>query len=324
MSREDQILDIVKNKLGIRIYKVSNGNILAYCPLHNDKNPSLSIRCSDGVHICFGGCSKGSLDMLVQQVLGIGPMEAKIICAGGEREITPSILKDKLFPINKMELTYCIDYSDIDFPVALNHPYLIENRKLTNDDIQLWGLRWDEKNNRIVMPIWDEKNELVTVTYRNLNPKSIEKYGKYTHTPNLKISHYLYGENLHFGGKYGTIIIVVEGPFDAIRLNQFGYAAVAVFNANLSTVQASKLIRRFDNVYLGFDNDVAGAAGMEKASSKLFGRVGVSYVYWEEKDAGDSTKEQIENAIMNAKSDLITKLSRTINMNTINYNLRRN
>ena len=57
-------------RLGIRVERVANGNLLAHCPLgiahaRADRRTSLSIHAEDGRWICFAGCGQGNLLDLV-------------------------------------------------------------------------------------------------------------------------------------------------------------------------------------------------------------------------------------------------------------------
>jgi DNA primase len=89
---------------------------------------------------------------------------------------------------------------------------------------------------------------------------------EFKNTPGLPKSKVLF--NLH-RVKSSSIVYVVESSFDAIRLDQVGFPAVATLGANVSVSQIRLLEKYFNNVVLIADNDEAGIIMKDKLVEKL-------------------------------------------------------
>ena len=110
-------------------------------------------------------------------------------------------------------------------------------------------------------------------------------------TPGLPKSKILF--NLH-RIKMSKTVYVVESSFDAIRLDQVGFPAVATLGANVSSSQIELLKRYFNNIVLVADNDEAGQIMSDKLSEKLGNLVTVIQPDKKYKDIGDMTDEEIK------------------------------
>jgi DNA primase len=120
--------------------------------------------------------------------------------------------------------------------------------------------------------------------------RSIE--GKdFKNTPGLPKSKILF--NLH-RIKTADMVYVVESSFDAIRLDQVGFPAVATLGANVSNVQIELLQKYFNNIVVIADNDEAGGNMKDKIIEKLKSRVSVIQLNKEYKDIGDMSDEKIK------------------------------
>lgn len=150
--------------------------------------------------------------------------------------------------------------------------------------------KWDNKtkgkllarhSNRLMIPIKDKYGKIVSFSGRRpLDPteemkeSNPELYAKLNRTPK-----YLHGEKYMLFQKERMLwgvdqarkharkhdfYIVVEGFFDAIRLQQEGFAAVAVMGAIASDIQLEQLSKLTTNVYHLTDSDEAGREALVK------------------------------------------------------------
>jgi len=87
----------------------------------------------------------------------------------------------------------------------------------------------------------------------------------------------------------------VESSFDAIRLDQVGFPAVATLGANVSASQIKLLEKYFNNVVLVADNDDAGAIMKDKLIEKLGSLVSVVTIDKKYKDIGDMDDSAIRD-----------------------------
>jgi DNA primase len=119
--------------------------------------------------------------------------------------------------------------------------------------------------------------------------RSIE--GKdFKNTPGLPKSKTLF--NIH-RVKTASRVYVVESSFDAIRLDQVGFPAVATLGANVSNAQTDLLQKYFNDIIVIADNDEAGGNMKNKIADRLGSRVSVIKLDKQYKDIGDMPDDEI-------------------------------
>jgi DNA primase len=135
--------------------------------------------------------------------------------------------------------------------------------------------------------------------------RSIE--GKeFKNTPGLPKGKVLF--NLH-RVKSSSIVYVVESSFDAIRLDQVGFPAVATLGANVSISQIRLLEKYFNNVVLVADNDEAGSIMKDKLIEKLGSLVSVITLEKQYKDIGDMDDQSIRNLEFQFDKSILSMLN---------------
>jgi DNA primase len=87
----------------------------------------------------------------------------------------------------------------------------------------------------------------------------------------------------------------VESSFDAIRLDQVGFPAVATLGANVSISQVRLLEKYFPSIVLVADNDEAGSIMKDKLIEKLGSAVSVIQLDKKYKDIGDMDDDAIKS-----------------------------
>jgi DNA primase len=113
--------------------------------------------------------------------------------------------------------------------------------------------------------------------------------------------------NLH-RVKTSTTVYVVESSFDAIRLDQVGFPAVATLGANVSASQIKLLAKYFNNVVLVADNDEAGSIMKDKLVEKLGHLITVIQLDKKYKDIGDMDDEEIKKLEFQFDNSIIAML----------------
>jgi DNA primase len=104
-------------------------------------------------------------------------------------------------------------------------------------------------------------------------------------------------------------VYVVESSFDAIRLDQLGFPAVATLGSNVSNLQIELLQKYFNNIIVIADNDEAGGNMKTKIIEKLGSRVSVIQLNKEYKDIGDMSDEDIKKLEVSFDKDIISMLN---------------
>ena len=135
--------------------------------------------------------------------------------------------------------------------------------------------------------------------------RSIE--GKeFKNTPGLPKSKTLFNLNRV---KTADKVYIVESSFDAIRLDQIGFPAVATLGANVSNIQIELLQKYFNNIIVIADNDEAGGNMKSKILEKLGSRVSVIKLDKQYKDIGDMTDEEIKKLDFQFDKSIISMLN---------------
>ena len=236
-------------------------NIL--CPFHYDQHTSCSINTSKGVWICFRGCGQGGLRGFVQQYLNLSQSQLSQFL--GDHQISVDI---DVFGEVEIEPTHL---PEVDFPFNQNFvPDWIFGRGFTKATLKTWGAGITAENG-LAIPIKD-----VTSTNVGWVVRRESGFPKYLYPADFKKSRVLFGANLVTST---DLVCIVEGPLDAMWLNQLGYNAVAILGMSISRKQVD-LVQELPSgeVVLCLDNDEAGQIGKEKALTYLGQSVKLTYI----------------------------------------------
>jgi DNA primase len=159
-------------------------------------------------------------------------------------------------------------------------------RLITEDSVKKFALGFSEKQDMVTIPVHSPDGMEVGFVGRSIEGKDFKN------TPGLPKSKILF--NLH-RVKTSSRVYVVESSFDAIRLDQCGFPAVATLGANVSNTQTDLLQKYFNNIIVIADNDEAGGNMKNKIVERLGSRVSVVKLDKQYKDIGDMPDEAIKN-----------------------------
>jgi DNA primase len=159
-------------------------------------------------------------------------------------------------------------------------------RLITEASVKKFDLGFSEKQDMVTIPVHSPDGIAVGFVGRSVEGKDFKN------TPGLPKSKVLF--NLH-RVKTADRVYVVESSFDAIRLDQCGFPAVATLGANVSNFQTELLQKYFNTIYVIADNDEAGGNMKSKLIEKLGNRVSVIQLNKKYKDIGDMPDEEIKN-----------------------------
>jgi DNA primase len=159
-------------------------------------------------------------------------------------------------------------------------------RLITETSVKKFDLGYSEKQDMVTIPVHSPEGLPVGFVGRSVEGK------EFKNTPGLPKSKVLF--NLH-RVKTSSKVYVVESSFDAIRLDQCGFPAVATLGANVSNIQSDLLQKYFNNIIVIADNDEAGGNMKQKLIDRLGSRVTVVQLDKQYKDIGDMSDEAIKN-----------------------------
>jgi DNA primase len=159
-------------------------------------------------------------------------------------------------------------------------------RQITPESIQKFKLGYSEKQDMVTIPVHSPDGMEVGFVGRSVEGKDFKN------TPGLPKSKVLF--NLHMV-KTSNVVYIVESSFDAIRLSQCGFPAVATLGANVSSYQTDLLKKYFNNIIVIADNDEAGGNMKDKIIERLGSRVTVIKLDKQYKDIGDMDDTAIKS-----------------------------
>jgi DNA primase len=232
-----------------------NEEIKIICPFHDDSKPSLSINRETGKWHCFG-CKRGGSLYRLARLLGKNlpsNVETDDYFKGEEEPIpliTASVSSD------------CVLLSSL----KANHPariYMAQTRGFKLSTIKLYQLMYRPKNGTIVFPLFSLDGDQITYQERYVKEKGwLNPPRGYEPTTQT-----------FFGlsqVKNWQTILLVEGPFDVMRLHEWNYQSLSLQGTHFSDAQA-KIIKEVNphKLLWCMDNDEAGKGCVVNGVKKL-------------------------------------------------------
>ena len=273
---------------GIDIEAEYGTDYIIFCPYHNNnRTPAGEVSKESGLFFCFGCQTTRSLIELIMHMTNRTYFETVRFIKSKETETNIEAVVNKALH----QMPDFVQYDEllikrlckqaIDSPRAMTY---FEGRRLTKESVIKFDLGYSEKQDSVVIPMQSPDGMSIGFVARTIEGK------EFKNTPGLPKSKILF--NLH-RVKASKIVYVVESSFDAIRLDQVGFPAVATLGANVSSSQIELLKRYFTGVVLVADNDEAGAIMSERLTEKMGNLVTVILPDKKYKDIGDMTDDEI-------------------------------
>jgi len=273
---------------GIDIEAEYGTDYIIFCPYHNNnRTPAGEVSKESGLFFCFGCQTTRSLIELIMHMTGRTYFETVRFIKSKETETDIEAVINKA--LHQMPdfvqydelLIKRLNKQALESPRAMSY---FEGRRLTKESVVKFDLGFSEKQDSVVIPMQSPDGMSIGFVARTIEGK------EFKNTPGLPKSKILF--NLH-RVKASKTVYVVESSFDAIRLDQVGFPAVATLGANVSSSQIELLKRYFTGVLLVADNDEAGIIMAEKLTEKMGNLVTVITPDKGYKDIGDMTDDQI-------------------------------
>ena len=275
---------------GLSIESEVDSDYILFCPFHgNHRTPAGEVDKSTGLFFCFSCHHVCDLIELMMHTTGRTYFESARYIKSKEQE---SSLIDSV----SKQLVVKPDYTQYDKAMIdrLNTQALdssramsyYSKRQITPESVQKFKLGYSEKQDMVTIPVHSPDGIEVGFVGRSVEGKDFKN------TPGLPKSKVLF--NLH-RVKSSNSIYIVESSFDAIRLDQCGFPAVATLGANVSSYQTDLLKKYFNNIIVIADNDEAGGNMKDKIIERLGSRVTVIKLDKQYKDIGDMDDTAIKS-----------------------------
>jgi DNA primase len=274
---------------GVTIEKEAESEYIVFCPFHpNHRTPAGEINKYTGLFFCFSCSKTADLIELVMHFSNRTYFESVRFIKSKEVET------DILSEINS-KLVDKEEWTEFDTSVVQRlhdqavvseraKEYFIK-RQITKESAIKFKLGYSETQDMICIPVHNNDGLCVGFVGRSIEGK------EFKNTPKLPKSKVLFNLNRV---KTASKVYVVESSFDAIRLDQVGFPAVATLGANVSSKQIDLLQKYFSDIIIIADNDEAGGNMKEKIVERLDGNVTVINLNKQYKDIGDMDDESIK------------------------------
>ena len=275
---------------GINVESEVDSDYIIFCPFHNNhRSPAGEIDKRSGFFFCFSCQHVCDLTAFVMHTSSRTYFEAVRFIKSKETETDLSyqinqalVVKPEYVPYDELQIKR-LNQQALDSPRALRY---YSGRLINEASIRKFDLGYSEKQDMVTIPVASPEGVSVGFVGRSVEGKDFKN------TPGLPKSKVLF--NLH-RVKASSRVYVVESSFDAIRLDQCGFPAVATLGANVSKIQTDLLQKYFNEIYVIADNDEAGGNMKDKLIERLGSRVSVIKLDKQYKDIGDMSDEAIKN-----------------------------
>jgi DNA primase len=286
---QEQIKRVIAGS-GISVESEVDSDYIIFCPFHNNyRSPAGEVDKFNGTFFCFSCHHVADLTALVMHTSGrtyfesVRFIKSKETDSNLEMEINKKLhTKPDYVPYDEL-LIKRLNLQALESPRAMRY---YNGRLINETSVKKFSLGFSEKQDMVTIPVHSPDGMEVGFVGRSIEGK------EFKNTPGLPKSKILF--NLH-RVKTSSKVYVVESSFDAIRLDQCGFPAVATLGANVSNFQTDLLQKYFNDIIVIADNDEAGGNMKDKLIERLGNRVTVVTIDKKYKDIGDMDDEAIKN-----------------------------
>lgn len=275
---------------GIDIVSEIDSDFIIFCPYHNNsRSPAGEVDKLNGTFFCFSCQKVADLIEFVMHTSARSYFESVRYVKSKEtetdlsRDIEQKLHKKAEFIQYDQVLIKRLNQQAMESPRAMRY---YSGRLITEDSVKKFALGFSEKQDMVTIPVHSPDGMEIGFVGRSIEGK------EFKNTPGLPKSKTLFNLNRV---RTSSKVYVVESSFDAIRLDQCGFPAVATLGANVSNIQTDLLQKYFNNVIVIADNDEAGGNMKDKIIERLGSRVSVIKLDKEYKDIGDMPDEAIKS-----------------------------
>ena len=273
---------------GISIESEVDTDYIIFCPFHgNNRTPAGEVDKRSGVFFCFSCHYVTDLADLVVTQSGRSYFQALRFIKTNEVDIDLNTEIDQSLKEKPLYLEYSQEQVDRLHKNALESDRSMQyylNRNVSKESIEKFKLGYSENMDMVTIPVHSPEGLLLGFVGRSVEGKTFKN------TPGLPKAKTLFNLNRV---KTSKNVYVVESSFDAIRLDQCGFPAVATLGSNVSNFQIDLLKKYFNDIIVIADNDDAGNNMVKKLREKLSSRVSVLSLDTQYKDIGDMDDEGI-------------------------------
>lgn len=294
----------VLDGVGVSIESEVDSDYIVFCPYHgNHRTPAGEVDKTSGTFFCFSCHHVTNLIEFIMHMSGRTYFEAARYIKSKETESSIEVEIDKRLYAKPQYVQYDqviikrLNQQALESARAMRY---YSGRLITEDSVKKFSLGYSEKQDMVTIPVHSPDGVEVGFVGRSVEGKDFKN------TPGLPKGKVLF--NLH-RIKTSSKVYVVESSFDAIRLDQCGFPAVATLGANVSNIQIELLQKYFNDIYVIADNDEAGGNMKDRLIEKLGNRVTVVTLDKQYKDIGDMDDESIKRLEQSFDKSILSMLN---------------
>jgi len=275
---------------GVTIESEVDSDYIIFCPFHNNtRTPAGEIDKNNGTFFCFSCHKIADLIEFIMHMTGrtyfesIRFIKSKEVEGNLEQDINKALyVKPEFVPFDEL----IIKRLNNNLIASERAKEYFNYRKINQSSWNKFALGYSEKQDMVTVPVHSPDGMPIGFVGRSIEGK------EFKNTPGLPKSKTLFNLNRV---KTSSRVYVVESSFDAIRLDQVGFSAVATLGATLSNAQIDLLQKYFNDIIVIADNDEAGGNMKDRIMEKLGSRVSVIQLDKKYKDIGDMDDDAIKN-----------------------------
>jgi DNA primase len=275
---------------GISIESEVDTDFIIFCPFHaNHRTPAGEVDKTSGIFFCFSCQKISDLVELIMHTTGRTYFESVRFIKNKEEftNIEQDVNKNLYIKPDFVQYDELIIKRLYNNLLASDRAKDYFNyRKINLSSWSKFSLGYSEKQDMVTVPVHSPDGMSIGFVGRSVEGK------EFKNTPGLPKSKTLFNLNRI---KTADKVYVVESSFDAIRLDQVGFPAVATLGANVSGAQIELLQKYFNNIIVIADNDEAGGNMCSRIVEKLGSRVSVIQLNKKYKDIGDMDDDSIKH-----------------------------
>ena len=275
---------------GVTIENEIDSDYIIFCPYHNNyRSPAGEVDKFNGTFFCFSCQKVSDLTQFVMHMTARTYFESVRFIKSKEQEgnfdqdIAKKLVDKPMYVQYDQVLIKRLNQQALESSRAMRY---YSGRLITEESVKKFALGFSEKQDMVTIPVHSPDGMEIGFVGRSIEGK------EFKNTPGLPKSKTLF--NIH-RVKTASKVYVVESSFDAIRLDQCGFPAVATLGANVSNIQTDLLQKYFNNIIVIADNDEAGGNMKDKILERLGSRVSVIQLEKQYKDIGDMSDQAIKD-----------------------------
>lgn len=331
--RAPRDLQTALTELGVKIDRVSDGEVWALCPMHEertgkvDRHPSWSVNSDNGYHKCFSCGYGGTFVELVTDLTDLNIFEAyRWIRRHGVRilnreEMLALRYEKQIADAHPDEPEKALEITEASLALFFRPPIEeVHARNLTMESIERYDLLWDIYEHGWIIPVRMPDTTLIGWQFKS--KRDFQNY-----PDGMEKGLCVFGLELL---EEGQTAIVIEAPHDCCRVYDAGVepdvgVPVSTYGAEITDAQMNAILERTDSVIMALDNDKEGMDSTQRIAMGVEKRGKVTRHGWASrfrdfriynyygshaKDEGEQTDEEIWFGLENAQTPAALRMGR--------------